>query len=84
MKRVNTNEPNKVLAFVREKNGNQVFVILNLSKDHVNITLDGDKYVGEYCEIFKKKDAADISCRLNFVADESICLKPWEYRVFVK
>jgi glycosidase len=77
MVRVNTNEQDKVLAFVREKNGNHVFTILNLSKDPVNIKLEGDKYVGEYTEIFSKE-------KHLLSADESMCLSPWGYKIFVK
>jgi len=77
MVRVNTNEPNKVLAFVREKNGNQVFTVLNLSKDPVNIMFEGDIYVGEYTEVFSKD-------RQTFTANQQMVLTPWEHRVFVK
>jgi glycosidase len=77
MVRINTNEQDKVFAFVREKNGNSVFTILNLSKDVVNITLESDRYVGDYIEVFSNS-------KQNFAANQHITLKPWEYKVFVK
>jgi glycosidase len=93
MKRVNTNEQNRVLAFVREKNGNKVFTVLNLSKEPLNITLEGDKFVGEYTDVFvvlnnKKNISADPinlpHCVQTFTANQSMTLAPWEYKVFVK
>jgi glycosidase len=77
MVRVNSNEQDKVLAFVREKNGNQVFTVLNLSKGPVNIVLEGCKYVGEYTEIFS-------GSRQTLSLNHAMTLEPWGYRVFVR
>ena len=77
MVRINTNEQNKVLAFVREKNGNKVFTVLNLSKDPVDIVLEGCRYVGEYTEVFSGN-------KQTFSANHRMSLKPWEYQIFVK
>jgi hypothetical protein len=79
MVRINTNEQDKVLAFVREKNGNKVFTVLNLSKDPVNITLDCKNhcYVGEYTEVFTNS-------RHNLSRNESMSLDSWGYKIFTK
>lgn len=50
--RVNTDNDDKIFAFIREKNENKVFTLLNLSPEAVTLTLNGNAYAGEYTELF--------------------------------
>ncbi len=74
---VKTGNDDKAFAFMREKNGQRVFVILNLSPDSLEVKLAGDAYTGKYTDLFTGK-------KVTFIADHSLALKPWEYRVYSK
>lgn len=65
----------EVYAFIREKDGNKVFVVLNLSNKDITTSLPGDAYAGDYTELFSGKEK-------TFEADEYLALKPWEYRAY--
>ena len=65
----------EVYAFIREKDGNKVFVILNLSTENITTSLPGDAYAGTYTELFSGKAK-------TFEADELLKMGPWEYKVY--
>jgi glycosidase len=75
--RIQTTEDEKIFAFLREKNGSRVFVVLNLSNELVNTTLAGNRYVGEY-------NTAFIFETTTFEPNATITLAPWEYRVYYR
>jgi len=75
--RVPTSNDEAVLAFIRGKGEDKIFVVLNLSDAELNVTLRGSAFHGEYTEIFSKET-------MTFTAESSLNLKPWEYKVFVK
>ena len=75
--KVNSSNDKAVYSFVREKDGNKVFVILNLSETEQDVTLKGQKYIGSYTNIFTNKN-------VDFKANTELKLKPWEYLVFAK
>jgi glycosidase len=64
-----------VYAFVREKNGDKVVVIINLSKEEQSFKLEDDQAVGEYTNLF-----TDEKVQLN--SGDEISLAPWEYFVY--
>ncbi len=71
--KIKTGNPN-TYAYVREKNGDKVVVILNLSKEEQAITLSGNDFAGDYTDIFMKQKKT--------VADgEKMTLAPWQYTV---
>ena len=76
LKRVNTSDDNSVFAFVREKNGNKVFTIVNLSDKKVDIKLKGDYFAGEYSDVFG-------SGKKVFEKEAKVALGPWEYKVYI-
>ena len=70
MKRIETSADNKIFAFSRIKEENQVITILNLSPDDVEFTISNDQS-SDLTEIFTGEK---ISNEYN--------LKAWEYKVF--
>jgi len=76
-KRVNTNEDEKVFAFIREKDDSKVLTIVNLSPERISITLSGSEYVGEYTELFSNDSCV-------FPENTTIELPAWGYEVYYK
>jgi glycosidase len=67
----------KVYCYVREKEGNKVFVVLNLKGTEVKTTLPKAVHAGDYTELFSKAKA-------SFKGDDALTLKPYEYKVYYK
>ena len=67
----------EVFAFKREKDGNQVVVILNLSKDPQQFTIDGVQMSGDFINAFTGE-------LLNIKESLELKLEPWEYLVLIK
>lgn len=74
VQKIATGHDDKIYAFVREKEGDKVLVVLNLSPDNVEFTLDSDLVVGEYNNVF----AASTQSMTEGIA---LSMKPWEYLV---
>ena len=64
-----------VYAFVREKNGDKVVVIINLSKEEQSFKLENDQAVGEYTNLFTKE-------KVQLNSGDEISLAPWAYFVY--
>ncbi|MEJ2613983.1 MAG: alpha-amylase family glycosyl hydrolase [Ignavibacteriaceae bacterium] len=77
MKRVKTNNDDKIFSFIREKDNNKVFAIFNLSAQNQNIKINDNKIEGTYKDLF-----ADQSNSLT--SDYNIELPAWGYKIFVK
>ena len=75
--KINSSNDKAVYSFIREKDGDKVFVILNLSDKTQDVTLKGQKYIGTYTNIFTNKST-------DFKTNTELKLKPWEYLVFAK
>ena len=67
----------QVFTFYREKEGNIVVSILNLSNSKQTITLDQSRIEGEYTDVFSGE-------KINLANGLEINLKPWEYLVLTK
>jgi glycosidase len=76
MIRVETTADSTVFAFLREKEGDKVFVLANLSGNVTEVNLKGKIYDGTYKEWFSEEEK-------TFGKNAAIRLKPWEYKVFV-
>ena len=74
--RIKTSDNKSVYAFIREKEGNKILILLNLSGKNVETTLKGTKFIGNSKEWFTGEHKT-----LN--KNESILLEPWGYLVFV-
>ena len=74
MLRIKNDKMNEVIAFVREKNGDKVISIFNLSAKNVNVNLDTSFDVGTYTNLFtEEKETLSKNTHLQ--------MKPWEYLV---
>ncbi|MBL7798764.1 MAG: hypothetical protein JNJ90_19860, partial [Saprospiraceae bacterium] len=60
----------------REKDGDRVVVVLNLSKERTSVTLrPGSSVAGPYANVFGNGT-------LELTQEITLDLKPWEYLVF--
>ncbi len=75
--RITTDQNEKVFAFSREAGKDEVIVILNLSKDAVDVKLNAEAYTGPYGDYFTK-------VKQQFTKETPMSLKAWEYRIFIK
>jgi 1,4-alpha-glucan branching enzyme len=77
MIKVASDNDKNIYSFLRMKDNNTVFVILNLSSSEQKATLKGNSYTGDYKSLFENKDA-------HIDGNLSLTLKPWEFRVYYK
>ena len=73
--KIPTGKDEAVYAFQREKNGDQVVVIINLSNEAQSITLEGDGYAGTFNDVFS-------GASTELTAGMSMTLEPWAYQVY--
>ena len=73
--RINSSDDENVFAFVREKDENKIFAVFNFSGENQNVTVEGDKFVGEFINVFSGEE-------VKFLAKEKLELEPWGYFVF--
>jgi glycosidase len=76
LERIGTNADTNILAFIREKEGERIFVIANLSDKMPEFKLRIDGYEGLYREIFTKEE-------MRFDKQSKMKLRPWEYKVYI-
>ena len=74
LQKIVTNEDSKVYAFMREKNGDKVVGVFNMSAEPLTVTLEGNIYVGDYQNVFD-------GTATELKADTTLVLKGWEYLV---
>lgn len=73
--RIRTNTDEDIYAFSREKDGDRVIVVLNLSAKNNNITLHPESsWQGAYMDVFG-------TSTVQVTADMNLNLKPWDYLV---
>jgi alpha-amylase len=75
VEKINTNADDKVYAFVREKEGDKVVGVFNMSKNSIDVALSGEKYVGTYSNIFANSST-------TLTKDIALKLKPWDFLIF--
>ncbi len=73
--KIPTGKDEYVYAFQREKNGDKVVAIINLSSSQQAITLEGDQFAGAYKEVFKEEE-------MELSAGQEMTLEPWAYMVY--
>ena len=66
-----------VFSFVRQQNGDAVFVVLNLGDTDVEVSFSEALYHGEFEDFFRRQ-------QYRFDADTTMTLAPWDYRLFVR
>ncbi len=76
MERINTDADSSVFAFVRNKEGDRVFILANLTGKVQDTGLKGKAFTGNYKEWFSEE-------KVSFKKGATVRLKPWEYKVYV-
>lgn len=56
MKFIDSDNPENIFAFVREKNDDKIFAIFNFSGEEVNVNLDGEEIAGSYINLFSTEE----------------------------
>lgn len=75
LRKIQTGRDEMVYAFTREKEGDRVVVIINLSAEEQKIRLKGNHFKGVYTEVFSgSKKELDEGVSYN--------LSPWQYLVY--
>lgn len=74
MIRIPNDKSKQVIAYAREKNGNKVVVIINLSDAATTVTLDSKYHTGEYTELFT-------DTKYTLKGDDKITIDQWGYVV---
>ncbi len=77
MVRIFNNLPNQVISFSREKNGNRVVPVINMSNQAVKAKLNSKYALGKYTEWFTGKE-------YEFKGDDEVSLPAWGYLILVK
>jgi len=72
--RVKNGKDNKVYSFTREKDGDKVFVIINLSDKPQTVKLNNRSLVGNYHNVISDEDV-----KIN--GNDEFNLEPWAYKV---
>ena len=75
--KIETNNDDKIFAFVRKNGGDEVLAILNLSAEIIILEIFNDILNGRFINVFDK-DVIDLSEKQN------IELQPWNYLVYEK
>lgn len=75
--KISTGNDDNIYAFTREKNGDQIVVIINLSASEEDFVLKGESFAGNYTEIFGEGD-------MELKAGMTMTLNPWSYMIFEK
>lgn len=76
VKRIATSDPKNILAFTREKDGEKVFCIFNLSGETQNFELTGTGFLGKYRNVMAATDL------FQDFSKTKMTLGAWEYLVF--
>jgi len=77
MFRVKTSNDVNVFAFTRENDEDKIFAIFNLSSLEQNVDLHGDKYIGDYKDLFSNEN-------VTFNTNSKITLNPWSFNIYFK
>jgi glycosidase len=77
MRQVRNGDEKRIFSFVRERGGQRVFALFNLSAQEVEARFEDDLHLGSY------RDFAT-GAAVTVGADTRFTMAPWSYRVLVK
>lgn len=77
MQRIYNDQPNAVISFAREKNGDKVITVINFSDKAIDVKLGTEYHTGSYTDWF-----SDTFYTVGSTA--TISMPPWGYSVLVK
>ena len=72
---ITTNHEDQVIAFTREKDGDKIFTVINVSEEELEVELNSERMAGSYTEVFSGDSE-------SFTATETLELEPWGYFVY--
>ncbi|HTP10963.1 MAG TPA: alpha-amylase family glycosyl hydrolase [Anaerolineae bacterium] len=76
MIQVPNSAPSRVLSFVRRRDGDKVFAVLNFSAETQTLTFADSLYHGKYVDYFSQEV-------VELQSSTKLELSPWDYRIFV-
>jgi glycosidase len=74
---IHTSNDRAVFAFLREKDGDRVFVALNLSREPQDVSLQDSAFAGRYQDVFTGAD-------VTLAEGASLSMEPWDFLVLAK
>jgi cyclomaltodextrinase / maltogenic alpha-amylase / neopullulanase len=77
MQFINTNNDSNIFAFYREKEGNVVIAIFNLSNKNAGAEINSENITGNFTDLFSGK-------RITMKNQNTFELGPWEYKIYFK
>jgi cyclomaltodextrinase / maltogenic alpha-amylase / neopullulanase len=77
LQRIPTDRDDSIFAFVRESEDDKVFVVLNLTDESLDFSIDDSRIDGSYTSLFSGEPK-------SFSGGVAFSMNPWEYGVFVK
>jgi glycosidase len=75
---IHTTNDGAVFALMREKDGDRVLVVLNLSEEQQDVGLQGSAFVGSYTDVF----AGGSKHKIVLASGDAVSLEPWGYKVY--
>ena len=75
--KIDSGNDDNIFCFLRKNGNDEVFVILNLSTDKIDLKNFSHSPEGKFINVFDKME-------INFSEKESIELLPWDYRIYEK
>ncbi len=77
MIKISNTNPQNVLSFAREKDGDKVLVFINFSNESAEFELENNYDAGNYSELFTKQN-------LELQGNDKLQIPAWQYLVLVK
>jgi cyclomaltodextrinase / maltogenic alpha-amylase / neopullulanase len=77
LQRIPTDRDDSIFAFVRESDDDKVFVVLNLTGNALDFSIDDSRIDGGYTSLFSGE-------LMRFSGGTAFSMNPWDYGVFVK
>lgn len=76
-RRINTNNEERIFAFLRKKDSNEILVMLNLSSSDQDVEIDDDRIEGSYKNVFT-------GGKMNLSGNKRLSIKSWSFLVCEK
>ena len=73
-----TNFNKNLLAYLRKKDEHEVLVLLNLSKEPLDIIVTTEEVSGRFTNVFNENESVDLD------ENRSLQLRPWQYMLYEK
>jgi glycosidase len=75
--RLHTSAGDKVLAYLRKNEENEVLVLLNLSRFNVDVVINDERIKDDFIDVFTKE-------KNDFLSNRNFKMNAWSYHVLVK